>query len=355
MKKLLSVILAAGLLASCFSISAFATETETETELTLVEKALIAIERADVDGDLSYTTNDAVILLKAAAGIEESKAEYDIDADGNVSVLDAQKLLRIAAGVEGVVPGDVALEIFNENLNDVKRVKPGFHKTATAVCPTIKVTTTGAPFSSLNVTNMEYNQYVNKLISFTESLGSIAGGDIATEIEAMRASAVEAYQPQTVTKTVYSTSNSHYSYFPVNNLGWSSKLTVEDIESINCNVSDGKLVVSVNMADYTYKGDAYPTGSNGFSERQQLPYGKVFNIPAFDESDGSTVNSVQFKDGVVSIDIDLTTKELTEVDYSFSYISNITAAQEEDSNLVMKTNTTTNVTENYIIGVEEEA
>lgn len=340
----------AGLLISCFGVSAFATE----TELTKAEKAIISLNRAEAASSGSYTTDLAVKVLKAAAGIEEPKEAYDIDVDGCVSVMDAQRFLRVAAGIDTVVSKADALELFNEELNEVKKVKPGFHKTATAVCPTIKVTTTGAPFSSLNVTNMEYNQYVNKLISFTESFGSMGGEDITAELDAMRESAVEVYQPQTATKTVYSTSNSHYSYFPVNNLGWSSKLTVDDIESINCTLSGESLVITVNMADYTYKGDAYPTGSNGFSERQQLPYGKVFNIPSFDESDGSTVNNVQFKNGVVSLAIDRATGELTEVDYAFTHISNITAAKEEDSNLVMKTNTTTNVTENYVIGVVEE-
>ena len=103
------------------------------------------------------------------------------------------------------------------------------------------------------------------------------------------------------------------------------------------------------MPDTTHIGDEYPTGSSGFSKRQNLTYGKIFNIPALDESDGSTVNKVQFKNGKVVLKVDVLTGDVLSADYSYTYYTEIMAAPQEDSTLTMKTATTANTTENYIM------
>ncbi len=349
MKKLLSIVLVIGMLMSVMSLPVSAAEpllTEEETA-----DIMTSMSRADIDGDGAYSTQDALKLLRAAAGIEPANEEYDLDLDGQVSLLDAQKMLRVAANLENVIDDETLLLYFRETLNNVKTVKPGFQRTTTMVCPSIKVTTTGAPDDRLNVSNMEYKNYVNTLVNVMNSFpyNTMLDDEMKKELELMKQSAVDVYLPQTEIKNVAATSNSHYTYFPVNNLGWSCKLELSDIKSIKQTAVDGNFVITVALADYTYGKGEYPTGSSGFSERQKLPYGKVFNLPALNENDGSVVNSMILKNGVVVLTLDGETGKAVEADYSYSYISNITSPKSGDSELVMKTVTTADTNENYVI------
>jgi hypothetical protein len=51
--------------------------------------------------------------------------------------------------------------------------------------------------------------------------------------------------------------------------------------------------------------------------------------------------------GKVVVKIDAVTGAIAGVDYSYTYVSNITSPPTEGSSLVMKTATTANITENY--------
>ncbi|MBQ8182276.1 MAG: hypothetical protein IJ025_00055 [Clostridia bacterium] len=351
MKKALSVILVLSVLMGMFAICA--TAADTDTTLTTAEKSMLKIQRVDADGDGSYSTADAKKLLQAAAGIIENAdgEQYDVNFDGAVSISDAQETLRIVSGISPVLTQSEALELFNAEINTVKSVRPGFEKTATVVCPSIKITTTNAPIADMNVTDLEFDKYVDKIIKLMNTFPyNVALNDeMKAQLNEMKVQAEEAYEPQTSEKTVAKHSNSHYSYFPVNNLGWSSKLTVADISGAACKVVDGSIVYTITLPDVTYVGDEYPTGSSGFAKRQTLPYGKVFTIPALDESDGSTVNKVVFKKGKVVLRQDVLTGDILSADYSYTYISEVMAPPQEDSELTMKTATTANLTENYIM------
>jgi hypothetical protein len=344
LKKIISAVLVAIMMLSIASVSVSAVDVE---GLTTGEKALLTIQRADVNGDAKYSTDDVSLILKAAAGIIEIENEeyYDLDLDGYVSVKDAQLMLEVVTGVGKLITDEEALESFNTIINGVKTKKPGFNRTSTLVCPSVKITTSGFPIiaGSLNVTNMEYKDYVNKMVSLM--------GDSA-DVDELKQSAVEIYKPQTETKTIAASSNSHYTYFPVNNLGWSSKLTVSDIKSITYTVSDGCIIYTVKMGDYTYGKGQYPSGSKGFSDRQKLPYGKIFNIPALSEDDETTVNSVQLKNGTVVLKADLATGNVVSVDYSYSYITDVSSTNTSGNYTInMKTVTSTNVTEKFVMNV----
>ena len=208
-----------------------------------------------------------------------------------------------------------------------------------------------SPISEMNVTNLEFSQYVEKINKLMNSpvFSLIMNAEMKAELEEMKVQAKEVYEPQVSTKTVAKASNSHYTYFPVNNLGWSSRLTLADIKSISCSIENGNIVYVLKMNDVTYVGDEYPTGAAGFSKRQALPYGKIFNIPSFDESDGSTVNKVSFSNGTVIYKQDYRTGSSLYADYSYSYVIDITAAPQEDTTFVMKTVTTTNTNENFVM------
>lgn len=350
MKKIISVILAVGILMCTLTANVFAAS---EDELTSAQKSMLKLKRADADGDGTYTTSDASLILKAAAGIVENSdsEQYDFDCDGTVSVADAQQVLKIASGIDTVLDEAEALELFNRSVNSVKSVRPGFEKTSTVVCPSIKVTTMNAPISDMNVTDLEFNLYIDKIVKLMNTFPYNLALDDAmkAQLKEMQEEAKDAYEPQISEKSVARYSNAHYSYFPVTNLGWSSRLTVDDIKSVTCTVENGTIIYTVKMDSYTYVGDEYPTGTSGFSERQKLPYGKAFNIPAFDESDGSELNKVTFSNGVIVLKEDLKTGDTLSADYSYSYVADITAAKQSDSDLVMKTKTSSNITENYIM------
>ena len=321
-------------------------------ETVTAETAMAKLQRLDADADGAISTVDAAYYLKAAAGIiDTSEVDYDYDADGTVSVVDAQKVLRVVAGVDAPVTSEEALVLFNSGINSVKSVRPGFEKTSTIVCPSIKVTTMNAPIPEMNVTDMEFDQYVSKIVKLFSNppYSWILDSATKAELAEMQVQAEESYKPQVTTKTVASRSNDHYKYFPINNLAWSSKLTMSDIKSINCVISNGNIVYTVEMDNVTYVGDEYPTGTAGFSQRQTLSYGKIFNLPSFDESDGSTVNKVSFSKGKVVYVQSFKTGASISADYSYSYVVDLTAAPSKDSDLVMKTKTTTNINENFIM------
>ena len=335
---------------SVMSLSVSAVDTAlTDEETTAVLTKMI---RADIDGDGEYSTKDATTLLRAAAGIEPAEADYDIDLDGQVSVLDAQKMLRVAADLDNIVDDEILLMFFTDSLNGIKVKKPGFSRTITNVCSSIKVTTSGAPISSLNVSNMEYRDYVNTFVNVMNTFpyNSMLNDEMKKDLEDMKKSAVDVYKPQIEKKNVAATSNSHYTNFPVSNLGWSCRLEMSDIKTIKHTASDGKFIVTVTLNNYTYGKGEYPTGTSGFTDRQKLPYGKIFNLPDFNGNDGSVVNSTALKDGVVILTLDMATGKVTEVDYSYSYTSSITSAKAEGSDMIMKTVTNANTNENYVIG-----
>lgn len=347
LKKVISLILALGIIICMFGVTASA---ET-VDFDAVQNSFLKIQRVDADGDGNYTTADASLILKVAAGIVEDPKDgsYDINNDGEVTISDAQKTLRIASGIDSVLTEKEALDLFNRKLNSVKSERPGFQKTATVVCPSIKVTTMNVPISDMNVTDLEFDKYCDKIVKLMNTFpyNLLLDDAMKAQLKEMQAQAKESYEPQVSEKTVDRYSNAHYSYFPVNNLGWSSRLTSDDVESVTCTVADGVMTFTVKLGACTYIGDEYPTGTAGFSQRQTLPYGKVFNIPAFDESDGSTLNKISFSDGVVTLKADVKTSDTLSADYYYGYVVDITAAQQADSSLVMKTKTTSKVTENY--------
>lgn len=104
-------------------------------------------KKGDADGDGKVSSNDALLILRAAAGIEdtlseEAKVLCDIDEDGYISLFDARRVLRAAAGLTNLEPTgkfkgytdkdrifssqEEALTFFNTNLNKIKSEKFGF-------------------------------------------------------------------------------------------------------------------------------------------------------------------------------------------------------------------------------------
>lgn len=132
-KKILALVLVISFVMSMFALS--------------FTSSAVSTLKGDADGDGELSTNDALLVLRAAAGIEdtistEAKTLCDIDGDGYISLFDARRILRAAAGLTNLDPTgkfkgytdknhifqsqEEALLFFNTNLNKVKSEKFGF-------------------------------------------------------------------------------------------------------------------------------------------------------------------------------------------------------------------------------------
>ena len=359
MKKVLSVLLAVCILFSVFSLNAFATVTNDEI-----------VSCYDFNGDGSVNLTDARTVLRVSAGLEQPREGfvYDLDGDGFSTIEDVKMVLSIVMGVDVEITSDeFNLALFRSELNNVKAVRPGFTKTATTQCKSMLVTTRNAPDASLNVTNMPFDQYTNKTCDYLEdalsnplvniALSKEDKAEMKAYIAELRKQSKELYDLNKTTKTV-NRHSSHYYHFPVNNLGNSCFLELKDIKSIECYEEDGYIVRKVTMKTDTYIDDQYPTGyENSTLRRQKVSYAKVFNVPDLSEKENgketSKLNKVTFKDGVIISKIDKLSGVPVSVDYSYTYIADVSTIPGVDKDgkplLEMDSVTTATVSENFIL------
>ena len=132
-KKILALVLVISFVMSMFALS--------------FTSSAVNTLKGDANGDGELSTNDALLALRAAAGIEDSlsteaKSLCDIDGDGYISLFDARRILRAAAGLTNLEPTgafrgytdenkifsskEEALNYFNTNINKIKSERYGF-------------------------------------------------------------------------------------------------------------------------------------------------------------------------------------------------------------------------------------
>lgn len=372
MKKTFATLLAVILLLSSLSVGAFAL---TGNEIAKNYDFALNVAQKDSENNIigyisdgKVTLDDARAVLRVSAGIEAPRdgLDYDIDGDGLVSITDVKAMLSIVLGIDVSISDDeYLLSLFKSELNSIKNLRPGFTKTATTQCHSMLVTTRNAPEASLNVTNEEFSVYTNKTCDYMEDLLNKAGlfvpaaekAEMKAQIAELRKQAKEIYDLKETTKVV-NRYGSHYYHFPVNNLGNSCFLELSDIKSIECREEGDYIIRTVTMNEDTYIGNEFPTGNEGFTERwKTIPYGKVFNIPDFDETEGtketSKLNKVTFKDGVIISTVDKLSGIPVKVEYSYSYVADVSTIPEVDKNgkvgLQMDSVTSATNTETFVI------
>ena len=346
MKKTLSLLLVLCLCIGVLAVPAFAEgEPQQETVAQMIEryKALY-----DVDGDGNLTVTDATGLLRAVAGIDPSVGDHDLDNNGTTDLADVRLLLLASATGKAVVPESALLEAFNTKLNDVKKTtKPGFTRTATSQCSSILVTASGYPllFNRLNVTNMEMKEYVKRMERYMT--GALAGDEGEAQYAQLVEETNKAYEKQITVKDVEPGTAQHYTQFPVNNFGWSSNLTNNDIAGITANVSGGKVTLTVTMGTSSYGQGQYPTDK---SEIVKLPYGKAFNLPELSDS-SVTLKSVKLYNGKIILVLDETTDQPITADYAFNYdFTTLKVENIDDRTVTMTVASKVAQTENYVFG-----
>lgn len=326
MKKIISALLITSIILSGFSISAFAVGKGKKS----TEDMLLRYEAFDSDRDGTYgTTADARETLEIALGLKEAVEgrNYDADGDGLVDSRDALKVLKFSVGIEGAFSDEELTEYLCEQLNAVKSDKPGCYLKKTDTCSSINVTTTGYPVKKLNVTNMEYADYLklnkeyieqNRILIIWAENEDYYNSAIA-EINSQIAVAETIYTPQVSERNIPKGSSSHYLYFPVNSNGWACKLTADDIKNISLDYENGEFVITVNMDDYIYDATEYPFAESKYTDRAKLPYGKVFNLPTSKSTDLSGFNGITLKNGKIVVKVDVATGSATYSDYYYEY------------------------------------
>lgn len=338
MKRFLSVLMVAVILVSAFSINAFAADDELSS-MTVTKKYTDEFKqkflKADINGDGALSTVDASECLRVAAKLDAPKenVNYDLDGDEMITTADARKALRIVSGLDVVVTDEEIFDYFLLEVNSIKQSKPGFKRVATATCKSATITMSGNkfPLTALNVNDMEYNQYLRK----NEKLFKLAASD--EEFAQMLAEADAIYTPQKQTKVVTKGSSQHFTNYPVSPLATSCRLTFDEIKKITLEQKDGFFFITLTMKNYTYDSkNPYPATSLEDTERQALPYGKVFDLPTFDDTDKYKLEKVILEDGKVTVKIDSTTGEIINSDYFFKYTASMEVIPEEETEVVTK-------------------
>lgn len=339
MKKIISCVLVFCFLFTVCSVNAFAADESVDNNAITrgyTEIFNSQLYRGDITGDNEVTEEDASKYLRVAANIEpkQENVSYDITGDGVVTTADARKALRVAAGLELTATDEEIFEYFLNELNSVKSTRPGFKRTATGTCKSARVTITGAPKGltwDMNANNKEYKDYVKGL----KSVFSLVNKEADYQQMVKEAEAI--YEPQVAEKVIKPTSSQHYTYFPVQGLATSCRLSFDEIESISLKIIEGYYIITLTMDDYTYEGEnPYPATAKDYTARQNLPYGKIFNIPEFSEDDGYELQKVALDKGKVIVKMDSTTGEIINAQYFFrctSTVRNEEEVKDKDGNV----------------------
>ena len=129
MKKIISVLCAAVLFVTSFSIAAYAVTAEDCAEKIEKEaEYLFYGEVGDVTGDGQFSAGDARAALLASAGLlGENNANYrlekaDADGDGKITAIDARMILRVSAKLDSAdtITDGHQLNLFNALANSIK-------------------------------------------------------------------------------------------------------------------------------------------------------------------------------------------------------------------------------------------
>lgn len=350
MKKVLSLLLAVCLFVTAFSVNAFAADSSEEANANLTkeytEAFLAKFNRGDLNGDNKVTVEEAAKVLRIAAKLDEPEAgiDYDLNADGKISTEDARRALRIASGLEIGATNEEIFEYFKNELNTVKVAFPGFERTTTSTCKSAKIAIKSDPESILDTSEVEFKDYIESLKPWFVLSGQVS------EYNEMYAEAVAKYEPVVSKKEIAPGMSSHYSYFPVATRPYSCYLSYEDIKAITIKESNGQFIITVTMNSYTYdEKNPYPATVYEDDERLKLPYGKVFNIPEFNESEAMDITKVVLDKGKVVLKVDSSTGKIDDVDYFYRcsvtgvLVENV---KDKEGNSTVMTTTMKNVIEN---------
>ena len=333
MKRIISVFCVFCVLLTALSLQVFAADgsTTNQSDVTkeYTEAFLKILYKGDVNDDGSVSIEDASEYLRVAANLQEPRenVNYDINGDGLVTTADARLALRVASGLETTATEEDIFDYFSNELNTVKSSRPGFSRTLTSTCTAAKINVTGAPKGltwDLNANDMDYVQYLTK----NEKVFVAASSQ--EEFNAMLAEAKSVYTPMVNKRVVNSGSSQHYTYFPVQGLGTTCRLSYEDVKDVTLKITDGYFIITMTLNDYTYEGDnPYPAKASEFTARQNIPYGKIFSLPEFNDDTKFRLEKVVLDKGKVTVKIDSATGKIINADFFYRYTTVMEVVSED--------------------------
>lgn len=322
MKKIVSILLAAVLVLSSLSVTAFAvTADEANAQLSEVSTSFNNIKNTkfDANGSNLIDAADARLTLIYSAGLAVDNADtskMDTDGDGKITAIDARNILRLSAGLDSIksyITDSEIMECFNAVLNSIKPNRYSYYK-----------------WCSNTTDNVTY-QDVDGVIASLDKQLAIYGDDMSFSEELVAAKGEVVYD--------YNTSTIRYvgSTFPISgNADYSSLLTMNNISKIEYNqnqsftynhysksatpVFSTNTVNGLDSIKVYIKNDSFSAFP---SDMTALNHGKVFNVLTED----AVMNSVNEGNNMGSIgDMgDLGTCELavgyTSMKYYNSYIT----------------------------------
>lgn len=362
MKKTLSLLLAVCLLMTAFSVNAFAVDSSQEANANLTKEYtaifLGQLNRGDIDGDNKVTVEEASKILRIAAKLDDPQAgvNYDITGDGRVTTEDARRALRISSGLETGATNEEIFEYFKNELNTVKKSFPGFDKKTTKNTTDVRIAITGAPkvpVSLIPPKSIDINSNYEEIVSYykrTEEAWKLVASD--EDFDKMMGAAKDSYKNVETSKTVPAGSNTHYTQFPVMSKTYACKLDYEDIKGIKIVEKNGDFVITLTMNSYTYdEKNPYPATSYDSTERENLPYGKIFNLPTFNGGSTYVLEKIVLDKGTVVLTVNAETGVIKEVNYSYTYTTTvkITTDEEELDGIEMRTRDVSSYNENYVM------
>ncbi len=163
MKKLLSVVLAIVMIASSFTIAAFAFDKET-VDADLASKNAdfnsYIDKRFDANGTGALDADDARAILLASAGLNNGSSlkNSDADGDGKITAIDARAVLRLSARLDSpdkYYSLQQKLDYFNAIVNTVK---PSTYRYYAAPVSSVDKVTLNDPQDLVG----DFNEQINK-------------------------------------------------------------------------------------------------------------------------------------------------------------------------------------------------
>lgn len=366
MKKIISVLLSAILLMSCFSMSAFAYVETDESQQIINDawEAALGGVAGDANGDGAFNAGDARSTLLYSAGLLSdgfNTAKADLDGDGRVTAIDARLLLRVSAQLEpqDTLYSDAALlNLFNAMANDVKYSSYKFRRAA--VGTNIDITTDNqAAIDKFNKQISSLGEDMDLGEMLTESKGtssySCTGKSASPSVAADTNYPVEdrdfvsMLTSSDIKSAVYKTGDT-FTYTPKRTTGQTVKdegdvVTVAGLDSLTVYINNEK--VTTVPEDTT-----------------ELSHGKCFDVPqkedlvsAYDSLDemlgemdkmvselgdnnrfnmAATFKSINYRDSYVKLYFDHDTKTLVGADYNLTYECTIELYMDMYLNIVDK-------------------
>lgn len=267
MKKLISVFCAVILLASTFSLAAYAVITPEDANAAVSAKNKtfneILDKKFDASGNGKLDAADARAILLCSAGLSNGAnlSNADTDGDGVITAIDARYVLRLSAGLESADPyysANEKLDYFNAIINSVKPNQYRYYKMEISSVDAATYKDPKGIIASMNKQLKRFEKYMDEPIDMGAEL---------TKTE-------KSYSYFNLASTTNKISNSVY---PVSGYEAASMLTADNVAKI-----EFKKNQTFNYVHYNTKGAQTYTEAIGGLDSITVYIkddGKITNIP----------------------------------------------------------------------------